>query len=101
MVHTDRRGEAIAIFGALVSLAAAVLLGVLAIWCRSSSVWAASFQLAGATAIWALSLIQLHQHRLVAEERLEVAELERVRAEKLGGAQTIFDEEDIGQMEKL
>ena len=92
-----------ALLGLVISLTGAVLLACLAIWSQSSStsVWAASFQMFGAVGIWLLCYIQLHQQSLVTEERLEVAELERQRQEKLGGVQTIFDEEDLDQMDTL
>ncbi len=101
MSGIDRRGEVVALLGGLVSLAAAVVLGILAIRSESTAVWAASFQSLGTAGIWLLSLIQLHQARMVAQERLEIAALDRDRREKLGGARTIFAEEDLDQMEKL
>lgn len=103
MSGIDRRGEWVALLGLAVTLPGAVLLAVLGIWCQGSStaVWATAFQMIGAAGIWILCYVQLHQQRLVAEERLEVAELERQRREKLGGAKTIFDEEDLDQMERL
>jgi regulator of protease activity HflC (stomatin/prohibitin superfamily) len=87
--------------GGLLSLAGAVILAVLAIWSGSSCLWGTSFQMLGAVGICLLTLIQLHQERLVREEEFEVAELERLRQEKLGGAKTIFEEEDLDQMDKL
>ena len=57
--------------------------------------------MAGGVGVWAITLIQLHQHRLVGEEQLEVAELERTRRDLLGGAKTIFREEELDQMETL
>lgn len=101
MTGIDRRGEVAALFGGLMSLLGAVVLVILAIWSESASVWAAAFQMLGAAGVWLLALIQLHQQRLVKEEQLEVAELERSRRERLGGARTIFEEEDLDQMEKL
>ena len=101
MSGIDRRGEVVALLGGLLSLVGAVVLTLLALWSESTSVWMAAFQMLGAVGIWILSLIQLHQQRLVREERFEVAELERLRKEKLGGAQTIFEEEDLDQMDKL
>lgn len=101
MNAVDKRGEVVAGLGALLSLLAGVILGLVAIWTDSSAVWFACFQALGVVGIWILSLIQLHQQRLVAEERLELAALERERQEKLGGAQTIFQEEELDQMDKL
>jgi len=101
MAATDRRGEVLALLGAILSLLGAVALAILAAFCESRGVWAAAFQMLGAFGIWLLVLIQLHQQRLVKEEQFEVAGLERLRREKLGGAQTIFEEEDLDQMEKL
>jgi regulator of protease activity HflC (stomatin/prohibitin superfamily) len=101
MTGVDRRGELVALMGGLLSLIGAVLLAILAIWSDSSSIYAAGFQMLGTVGIWLLTLIQLHHQRLVREEQIEVAELERTRREKLGGAQTIFEEEDLDQMEKL
>ncbi|HVP13716.1 MAG TPA: SPFH domain-containing protein [Phycisphaerae bacterium] len=101
MTGIDRRGEVVALVGGLLSLIGAVILAILAIWSEGASIWMASFQMLGGVGIWLLTLIQLHQQRLVREEQLEVAELDRQRQEKLGGAQTIFDEEDLDQMEKL
>lgn len=101
MSAADKRGEVVAGLGAVLSLLAAIVLGLVAIWNGSTAVWAASFQSLGAVGIWILSLIQLHQQRLVSEERLELAALERERQEKLGGAQTIFQEEELDQMDKL
>jgi regulator of protease activity HflC (stomatin/prohibitin superfamily) len=101
MVSTDKRGEVVALLGGLTSLLAGVVLIILAVWSESTAVWATAFQALGAVGIWLLALIQLNQHRLLAEERLEVAELERQRQAQLAGAQTIFKEEDLGQMESL
>ncbi len=103
MSSIDKRGETVAWVGFGWSVVGAIILAVLAIstYNTSSGVWAAGFQLLGAAGIWLLTVIMLHQKRLMAEERLEIAELERQRAEKLGGAQTIFDEEDLDQMERL
>ncbi len=67
----------------------------------SAGVWAAALLVFGSVGIWLVTLVQLHQRRLLAEEALEVAELERQRQEKLGGVQTIFDEEELDQMERL
>lgn len=99
----DRRGEWVALLGLIVSLVSGFLLGVLGLWSQSSSssVWGAAFQMISAAGIWLLCYLQLHQLRLVSEERLEVAELERQRQEKLGGAQTIFEEADLEQMDSL
>lgn len=103
MTGTDRRGEGVAMLCGLVSLAAAIILAVLAIASESTSsaTWAAAFQTFGVVGIWLVVFIQLHQRRLVVEERLEIAELERHRREKLGGAQTIFDGEESDGLEKL
>ena len=98
---TDRRGEWVALLGGVLCLAAAGLMFGLAAWSSSPVVWAAGFQIAGVVGVCFLTWIHLHQLRLVAEEGLEVAALERQRQEKLGGAQTIFDEEDLDQMEQL
>jgi modulator of FtsH protease HflK len=101
MAATDRRGEVLALLGAILSLLGAVALAILAGWSNSTGVWTAAFQMLGALGIWLLVLIQLHQQRLVKEEQFEVAGLERLRREKLGGAQTIFEEQDLDQMDKL
>ncbi|MFQ5424120.1 MAG: SPFH domain-containing protein [Phycisphaerae bacterium] len=98
---TDRRGELVALLGVIACVIAAAVIALLATWSGSSIVWATGFQMAGVVGIWFLSWTQLHQRRLLAEERLEVAALEDQRREKLGGVQTIFDEEDIDQMDKL
>lgn len=89
--------------GLAISLAGAVILGCLAIWSQSSStaLWAAAFQMFGTVGIWLLCYLQLHQQTLLSEEHLEVAELQRQRDEKLGGTQTIFEEEDLDQMDTL
>ncbi|MFQ5501284.1 MAG: SPFH domain-containing protein [Phycisphaerae bacterium] len=101
--ETDRRGEFVALFGMAISLSGALLLGGLGIWSENTStaVWGAAFQMFGGIGIWILCYIQLHQRRLLAEEELEVTELERLRREKLGGAQTIFEEEDLDRMDAL
>ncbi|GJQ26429.1 MAG: hypothetical protein HBSAPP02_14610 [Phycisphaerae bacterium] len=103
MQSIDRRGETVALLGALLALVASVVLGILGVWTRGSSitVWAAGFQVFCTIGVWILCWIQVHQQRLLEEEKLELAELERQRREKLGGAQTIFDDEDADQMEKL
>lgn len=101
MTGTDRRSELAALFGGLLSIAATAVLAWLGLWTGSDSFWAAAFQAGGTIGIWFLSWTQIHQLRLIAEERLEVAELERQRAEKLAGAQTIFAEDELDQMEKL
>ena len=99
----DRRGETTAIFGFLVSLLAAGILVALAIWGHSEapSVWAVAFQAIAAAGIWVLCWLQQHQRRLIIEERLEVDRIERDRQEKLGGVQTIFEEEELDQMDAL
>lgn len=99
----DRRGEAVAAVGAALSLAFALLLCLLALWSQNSaaSLWMASFQLVGCVGIWLLCYVQLHQRRLLIEEKLEVADLERMRREQLGGAESIFREEDLEQMDAL
>jgi membrane protease subunit HflK len=99
----DKRGESVALLGGLVALISAVVLGVLGVWTNgtSLSIWAGAFQIFGVVGVWLLCGIQLHQQRLLEEEKLELAELERMRREKLGGVQTIFEEEDLDQMEKL
>jgi len=97
----DRRGEVVALLGGLLSLVAGIVLLVLALWSQAVSFWAAGFQVLGTFGIWLVSLIQLHQQRLVAEERMEVAELERHRRDLLGGAKPIFEEQDLDQMENL
>jgi membrane protease subunit HflK len=101
MNQTDKRGEAVAWMGLGLTLLTVLGLGLLAIWSDARSVWSVALLALGGLGIWGLSLIQLHQKRLLAEERLELAELERGRREMLGGAQTIFDEEAVDQMEKL
>ncbi len=99
----DRRGEVVAALGAGASLVCALLLGWLALWSQNSaaSLWLVTLQMVGCAGIWLLSYIQLHQHRLLAEEQLEVADLERLRREQLGGAESIFREEDLEQMDAL
>jgi len=101
MTGADRRSELAALLGGVLSIAATGVLAWLGLWTGSDTFWAAAFQAAGTIGIWFLSWMQIHQLRLIAEERLEVAELERLRQEKLGGAQTIFEEEELDQMEKL
>lgn len=101
MTGTDRRSELAALFGGVLSIAVTAVLAWLGLWTGSDTFWAASFQAAGVIGIWFLSWTQIHQLRLIAEEKLEVAELERQRSEKLAGAQTIFAEDELDQMEKL
>jgi len=101
MTGADRRSEIAALLGGILSIAATGVLAWLGLWTGSDTFWAAAFQAAGTIGIWFLSWTQIHQLRLIAEERLEVAELERQREEKLAGAQTIFEEEELDQMEKL
>lgn len=101
MSRVDKRGEIVALFSGLLTAASAALLVVLAVWSQGRTVWGAALQTAGAAGVWLISLIQLHQLRLVAEEQLEIEDLERTRREKLGGARTVFEEDDLGQMEKL
>lgn len=103
MSSIDRRGELVAFLGWMVSLLGAVILGLLAVYTgnTSSAIWAVAFFVLGASGTWLLTLIQLHQRRLLAEERLELAELERDRQEKLGGTKTIFNEEELDQMDRL
>jgi membrane protease subunit HflK len=99
----DKRGEWVALLGAAVSLVFAVLLGLLGIYSGNTmtATWGAAFLMAGCFGVWLLCYIQLHQQRLLEEERIEVAELERQRQEKLGGARTIFEDEELDQMETL
>ncbi len=98
---TDRRGELIAILGFVLCVLAAGAMAALAIYCYSIVVWALACIIAGGIGIWVLTWIQLHQLRLLAEEQLEVSELEQQRQRKLGGTQTIFDEEELEQMDKF
>jgi len=99
----DRRGENTAIFGLLVSLLATGILVALAIWGHSEapSVWAVAFQAFAGVGIWILCWLQQHQRRLILEEQLELDRIERDRQEKLGGVQTIFEEEELDQMDAL
>ncbi len=101
--QNDRRGEWAAILGMVVSVIGSALLATLSVYSHhaSASMWGAAFQMFGAAGIWLLCYIQLHQRRLLAEEQLEVAELERVRRERLAGARTIFEEQDLEQMDAL
>ncbi len=103
MSGTDRRGELVAILASLLSLAGAIILALLAFNAEnaSSALWGSALMLVGASGIWLITVIQLHQRRLMAEERLEVEALEQQRQEKLGGVKTIFDDEEIDQMEHL
>lgn len=98
---TDRRGELVAILGLVLCILAAAAMAALATWYYSTVVWALACIVAGGVGIWALTWIQLHQLRLLAEEQLEVSELEQQRQRKLGGTQTIFDEEELDQMDKF
>lgn len=98
---TDRRGEGLAILGAAVSLAVFVVLLVLSLYSGSTALLAAGLLALSAVVVWSVAYVQLHQHRLLEEERFEIAELERDRQERLGGAKTIFDEDDLQQMDKL
>lgn len=98
---TDRRGELVAVLGCVLCLLAAAALAALGAWCYSTVVWALACVIAGGVGIWILTWIQLHQLRLLAEEQLEVSELERQRQQRLGGTQTIFDEEELDQMDKF
>jgi regulator of protease activity HflC (stomatin/prohibitin superfamily) len=101
MSGPDKRGEVVALVGCVLCASLAVILGILAHWSDASSAWAAALLTLAGVGTWLITLIQLHQRRLVAEERLEVAELERSRQEMLGGARTIFQEEELDQMETL
>ncbi len=99
----DKRGEGVSALGLFVSLLGALVLAALAIWGRSStaSVWAVSFQMFAAAGIWMLCWLHQHQLRMMAIERLELDEIERQRQEKLGGVQTIFEQEELEQMDAL
>lgn len=99
----DKRGEAVSFLGLFVSLLGAVILSALAIWGTSSaaSVWAVAFQMYAATGIWALCWLHQHQLRMVAIEKFELDEIERQRQERLGGAKTIFEQEELEQMDAL
>jgi len=99
----DKRGEWVSLLGVAVSLVIAVLLGLLGIYSGNAmtATWAAAFLMTGCCGVWLLCYIQLHQYRLLEEERIEVGELERQRQEKLGGARTIFEEDELDQMDTL
>lgn len=99
----DKRGEAVSVLGLFVSLIGALILAALAIWGESNaaSVWAVSFQMFAAAGVWVLCWLHQHQLRMVAIERLELDEIERQRQEKLGGVQTIFEQEELEQMDAL
>jgi membrane protease subunit HflK len=97
----DRRGEVVAALGVVVGLGAFVALVLLGIANNSVAVFSAAWHALGSVGIWILILIHLHQLRLVEQERLEIAEMERERRERLGGAGSIFEEEDAEQMEAL
>jgi len=98
---TDRRGEFVAGLGLAVSLAGFFALVFLGRTNFSLATYAAAWQLLGSAGVWILILVRLHQGRLLQQERFELAELERDRRERLGGAGTIFKEEDVQQMEAL
>lgn len=98
---TDRRGEVLAILGSLACLAAFAVLLVVSLYGLSTAVYATAWLTLGMTGIWIVAYAQVHQQRLLAEERLEKEMLERERKERLGGSKTIFDETDLEQMEAL
>ncbi len=97
----DRRGEGVAAAGLFVSVLGFTLLALLGGSLSSAAIFAAGWHLLGGAGIWLLILVQLHQLRLLDQERFELAELERERRERLGGAGTIFREEDKEQMDAL
>ncbi|MCK6457710.1 MAG: hypothetical protein L6Q92_14415 [Phycisphaerae bacterium] len=87
--------------GALVGVGGFAVTALLGIAHGSVATFAAALQLLGGAGIWILILVQLHQVRLVEQEKFELAELERERRERLGGAGTIFKEEDTEHMDAL
>lgn len=99
----DKRGESVSILGFAISFLGALIFAWLAIWGHSSSraVWGVSFLMFGVAGIWVLCWLNQHQRRLLAEEQLELDELERQRRDKLGGVQTIFEEDELSQMGTL
>jgi len=99
--NSDRRGEGVALAGGIVSLALFGLLLALGLYASSTALLATGLLAGTAAGIWALAYVQLHQLRLLDEERFEVAELERERQERLAGARTIFEESDLEQMDAL
>lgn len=84
-----------------VSLVAFVILALLGSSNQSLATFAAAWHALGGAGIWILIYVQLHQGRLVEQERLDLAELNRERRDRLGGAGTIFKEEDAEQMDAL
>lgn len=82
-------------------MAAFVGLLVLSLYGGTAAVFAAAWLALGVLGIWIATYAQMHQLRLLGEERLALADLERERREKLGGTKTIFDETDMSQMEAL
>lgn len=101
MVTTDRRGEGVAGFGFGISIVGFLVLVFMGQSKLSLATYAAGWQMLGAAGVWLLILVRLHQGRLLEQEKFELAELERERRERLGGAGTIFKEEDADQMEAL
>jgi len=101
MNRSDRRGELVAGFGLAVSLAGFFVLVFLGASMLSMATYATAWSFLGGAGVWLLILVRLHQGRLLEQERIELAELERDRRERLGGVGTIFKEEDVEQMEAL
>ncbi len=101
MVTSDRRGEGVAGFGLGISVIGFLALVFLGASKLSLATYAAGWQMLGSAGVWLLILVRLHQGRLLEQEKFELAELERERRERLGGAGTIFKEEDADQMEAL
>lgn len=101
MVTSDRRGEGVAGFGLGISVVGFLALVFLGASKLSLATYAAGWHMLGAAGVWLLILVRLHQGRLLEQEKFELAELERERRERLGGAGTIFKEEDAEQMEAL
>ncbi|MFO0972348.1 MAG: SPFH domain-containing protein [Phycisphaerae bacterium] len=87
--------------GLAVGLAGFITFALLGRSNLSLATYATGWLLLGSVGIWALIWVRLHQVRLLAREKQEVAELERERRERLRGAGSVFSEQDADQMEAL
>ncbi len=101
MTHDDPRPQRLAAACVVLSLAAALALVLLGQTNFSMSAFGLGWLMLGGAGVWLLSLIRLHQLRLVEQERRELAELERQRRERLAGAGSVFDQDDADQMDAL
>ena len=88
-MNEQKRGRNVALMGAMLQTAFAVVMVIIAVWTKSPSAWACAWLLGGGLALWLMTALLMYCRQLA--ER-EAAELEQLSQEQ-GDPSTIFTDE--------